>query len=945
MNPRLLVAFAILLVAPLARAGTAPYYINDSLFLSPPKTPPVVDATNFVNNNRFILEDTSLLFPYITPFSTYNTLNFTNRSVLTCVSGFNFSTVPTYDLPRAARSFYNSGSINAATNGGSFFFSGLFSEAISVLIWATNVANPGSINLGYNTLLNVTGNQVDLNRAALLMEGATGGSSSAVDPLDGYWGTGTTNTMFPNYQLSGMFGDVFTPMHDVTYRDYMPWFEELFFTTFNAYVRRTGGGSNFTYQVVYLSNTNSAVDNQVYLDDFGVVVQWDCRTTNFATGLVSTNTFYLTDDFGSSTNLAYYTNGFLNGLPLLQPINYSFTAYQPFIRVPASSPAGLPLTIFDAARITNEWAAYQAIFAPYNTVPGEVYGQDVTNLPGRVELIGNTTLNLNNARIAANNYCLISATNHFVGSSNAVIAAPFLDLNLATTNGHLYVTNIVVPTLGRPEGVVNLYSARWSAVEAATGISNRYEVLFVDSQISPIAKPTVHNLTLRADNVFISDFINVANNLVISARNLTLTTNKPGSPTPHGELNILSDQLLWAGALPNLQNLTNFGVITTLNTARFGPYTALVNHGTIRNLDTVFTAAYFENTGLAEAVDGPMTVTAQTANLLGDSLLALTQDLTLSAASMVASNHFMHAGGVLSLTPTQLLDDGTLALPVAQVTNKNVWVADSGFGLFQNPVQGSLLATTLNGNCITNGASPFFRSVPVTWAAVDRGAVVQGYTNNCALGRLVLTASANCQFDIAGTGTSNAIYVDALELRDGAGFRDANGNWPALNLDTNIVIYYAQATQDGVSIAEKLNHRNGDRLRWISSYTGYYSSTNIVYPDGSTNTFNAALAASCNIDSNNNGVVNCSDPTPFLVASQLGFSIGLTNTPGRTARLSWETIGGATNTVSYTLKLPPTNWLQLTQFVSGPVNLRTNLLDPVGKTNRFYKVTVQVPMP
>ena len=86
-------------------------------------------------------------------------------------------------------------------------------------------------------------------------------------------------------------------------------------------------------------------------------------------------------------------------------------------------------------------------------------------------------------------------------------------------------------------------------------------------------------------------------------------------------------------------------------------------------------------------------------------------------------------------------------------------------------------------------------------------------------------------------------------------------------------------------------------------------------------------------------------PTPFLVASQLGFSIGLTNAPGRLARLSWNTIGGATNTVSYTLKLPPTNWLQLTQFVSGPVNLRTNILDPVGKTNRFYKVSVQVPMP
>src|SRR4029077_2887313 len=76
--------------------------------------------------------------------------------------------------------------------------------------------------------------------------------------------------------------------------------------------------------------------------------------------------------------------------------------------------------------------------------------------------------------------------------------------------------------------------------------------------------------------------------------------------------------------------------------------------------------------------------------------------------------------------------------------------------------------------------------------------------------------------------------------------------------------YFAQAYQQGVSIAEKLNGANDGGFQWVSNYNcGFFSSTNIVYPDGSTNRVNAALAASCNIDSDGDGTVNCLDLSPI----------------------------------------------------------------------------------
>ena len=38
----------------------------------------------------------------------------------------------------------------------------------------------------------------------------------------------------------------------------------------------------------------------------------------------------------------------------------------------------------------------------------------------------------------------------------------------------------------------------------------------------------------------------------------------------------------------------------------------------------------------------------------------------------------------------------------------------------------------------------------------------------------------------------------------------------------------------------KLSHHNGNHLRWVPAYAGTFSSTNLVFPAGVTNTVNAA---------------------------------------------------------------------------------------------------------
>jgi hypothetical protein len=226
--------------------------------------------------------------------------------------------------------------------------------------------------------------------------------------------------------------------------------------------------------------------------------------------------------------------------------------------------------------------------------------------------------------------------------------------------------------------------------------------------------------------------------------------------------------------------------------------------------------------------------------------------------------------------------------------------------------------------------------------------------NNGAIGRLILDAQGTSPqsgvFTFNGAGVSNAIYVDYLEFDDAA-TNETSYNFPGLSINTNITVYFAQAMLNGVSVAEKIDNAsryygaNNGRLRWVPAYAGHYSSTNIVYPGGTTNTFNAALAQSTDIDSDGDGTVNAYDPTPFFLASDLNFTETVTNVPPKSILLSWQTIPGATNYVSYKTNLISTGWLPLTNFISPQPDpssaTNVSVLYPVDPAQPgYYRVTV-----
>jgi hypothetical protein len=100
--------------------------------------------------------------------------------------------------------------------------------------------------------------------------------------------------------------------------------------------------------------------------------------------------------------------------------------------------------------------------------------------------------------------------------------------------------------------------------------------------------------------------------------------------------------------------------------------------------------------------------------------------------------------------------------------------------------------------------------------------------------------------------------VDSIQFLGSATNTDANGNLTGVTIQPGMKIYYAQALVNGVSIAEKLNGKNGGGFCWVSNYAGVYSSTNL-----SGTLYNRALVISTHIDSDGDTIVNGNDPTPI----------------------------------------------------------------------------------
>jgi hypothetical protein len=350
--------------------------------------------------------------------------------------------------------------------------------------------------------------------------------------------------------------------------------------------------------------------------------------------------------------------------------------------------------------------------------------------------------------------------------------------------------------------------------------------------------------------------------------------------------------------------------------------TAFINNSYVSDQGANIYAGNFVNNGTYTNGVGSFTLQSFTSTLT-NSVLYAGADVSITADSLVTSNLLLVAPRSLTLTVTNELTD-------MGYTNNNVWRVGSasvglGFNLPVKPAIGDLLGTTITL------AAPTNRTVTSVWAGEDRGLSSEGYTNNVAIGEFILDVSPSAALGhngvlaFNGAGVSNAIYIDLLVLTNYATQGNATNNYDFawLNIGTNMMVYYAQALENGRSVAEAIDGQsqlgaNHGRLRWIYSYAGFNSSTNLYYTNAfgtiTTNTVNTALAQSAHIDSDSDGIPNIDDPTPFFEPYELNFMARVTNSMARSVRVQWTTIPNATNAIYYTTNLLATNWLPYTNF-------------------------------
>jgi hypothetical protein len=922
--------------------ATIPLYDNESVLNSPPDPIPTIDASNFLNNSSLTINFTT---PTInTPlFETKNTINYTNTNVgtLAANTGFLFDTLTTNQIShQMAGIFYNKGKIF----GGSFNDTNLtiVLGLGQVLVSATNIVNPGTIDVGEDGLIQLTGQNLDLTRAVLTIDGTAVETGSG-----GVFATNRTPGWFPSVDLTTNLA-IASPNIFLTLPNPAAYFD----------IRTNlATGTNVIVRAVFISpNTGANVTNNVFIDPnvntgnlFGpgaADVEWMGTYVNPVTGLVATNYLVLNDDYvlGSITNVAI-----VNGIPDNFTIFNSTTP--PFLGPP--TPSGFPANFaFNAGAVSNTYS-YANIQFPSSTVATNSPSQNVTNylaiLPGRIEITANQKLNMNLARISGPNYLSITSTNQYDGSVGAQIFSPYSDINLGVTNGFLTVSNLLEPGTIQWSGSIQAWSARWFMVDTNSGATNDYRVLLVSSSLAPTSPSQIQHFTLHATNsIVIADTLNIIGTFYEDAQNLTVTTNINNPATPEGGINLLPSSIFWASSNPNLRNLTNNGVIQSQNLAVFGTtppanYFSLINNGTISDKGSQIWANNFANSGVFSSGAQSFVLQSLTTTLTNGSITA-GGNVSITTGSMLASNTVITAGQALTIAvTTNLTDNGP--------GNSNIWTESGGLYLPIKPLAGNLLGTT-----ITNVA-PDAEEVDITWAGSDLGYSIAGFTNNnVAVGKFILDPAvinnpSLTDFALSGTGVSNAIYVDYLELRDYATNRPFN-NVQGLAFNPSLVIYYAQAVANGISVAEKINGDNTNHLRWLPAYVGYYSSTNIVYTNIfngmtniTTNTVNSALAQSTTYDSDGDGIDNADDPTPFFVSGEMNFKLTLTNLPPLTALLSWQTIPDATNCLSYTTNLATGPWLKLTNFISpapyGSGLTTVTVADPVSLTGaKFYKVQV-----
>lgn len=682
--------------------------------------------------------------------------------------------------------------------------------------------NPSLTNYTAYVITNsLTGNPITTNLIQVVFV-PTNGLSQGVS-IDVRW---TPNTLPSGDEVGAGFGN--TAVVEFSLADFDPVSQ----TSFTNYLYLNDYLAFQTTNISLLPNSASALTLQSQTRRPNTTVLTRSDTRDFGFDSMSVSNFAYSPDLLAGS--AYLSNG----------LNMAYTAYSARMVLGQNLLAARSITALNDL----EWAGL-----PIN---------DITNLAGRIE-IKSKKLNLDNVRVQAQS-ALIVQTDELVGNKLPIVNAPLISYDLRSkVSTPMVISNMVATNVNRMLGDISCYSAIWQNGFTNATETNLYmfHILIVDHSLSITQAVVLQDLKLHSTNLVISDKLNVARNFLIDARNFEVSSSGAftnGTGFDVGGTNLTG---LW--------NFTNRGIFSAKRELRMGTdgnsaLSNIVNYATITASSADLKAQRVINTNLISASSGSVGLDGDNVMLLPGSRIVSLGPTILSGKNLTASNSTIvagigTAGGHLVLSFTETVKDGGAG-------TSNIWVTSDGFTFGEHQPTGDLLYTTIISTATNENEVIHYVG------AQDFGVEPEGYVDNMALGRLILDGSTNTIFRFSPpAGRSNvALYVEYLELRNYAtNYQDS------IVVDEGCRLYFANSSVG----TKKVSHSSDDRMRWVSTYAGPNSSTNM-----GSYTINLGLAQAPDIDSDNDGLDNASDSDPVWteLRTSLGISlqnIALTNRP------------------------------------------------------------------
>lgn len=609
---------------------------------------------------------------------------------------------------------------------------------------------------------------------------------------------------------------------------------------------------------------------------------------------------------------------------------------------------------FSNTLATNYYAGYMAQVDNVQSRPAIVPGATVTNTPGRIEITGDT-VDLSRTRIQGVTMVQVKA-GHLQSSEGAAIDVENLIYDLSSTNGLLTVKNMAKDVTHQLRGEVRMWTGIWS---------NQFEVVlsnwFIDdttNYFNPVTNTVdiflycwilsadaltrtqqvvTHTLALNSTNVVLDDPVLVGTRMEVRSESFTVNSR----------LRLGGALRDWTLALtPGLRYLTNTGTITVPNVAYFGAdypegerLVQFVNRGTLDAAAHEITVGQYQDSGTMNT-DNDLRLTGDTVILDG-----ATHNVSGSA------NYFgrdykltgleLNAGRSLLLNVTNSLADS------GDAAGNFISVLD-GFHLLRKPALGDLLGTTV----LTT--APRFASVVHTWAGEDRGATVEGFQDNAALGQLTLESLQDGELRLGpptdGMGFplpgNYGLYVDYLLFstnRPGGAPSVADDIESRVVIEPGLTVYFGASNLD----PEDLDGRFEGRLVWVKSYAGPQSGVDVALRDGRTIRVNLGLLQSQEIDSDGDGTVNGADVYPFDDVRITNFQLVSVNP--YVAELEWRAAAQTTYEVAYTTNLVTPSWQVFATQANSEASVQflkvrdegSSSAGPAGGSERYYRVSYE----